>query len=43
MICQESGNSIYVGDADLEVEYLKCIAYEQTVVLGSCHSSVRLH
>ena len=43
MICRESGKSIYVGDVDLEVEHLKCIAYEQTVVLGGCHSSVRLH
>lgn len=28
MICRELGNSIYVGDADLEVEHSKCIAYE---------------
>ena len=43
MICQELGNSIYVGDADLEVEHLKCIAYEQIVVLGDCYSCMLLH
>ena len=43
MICRELGNSIYVGDADLEVEHLKCIAYEQIVVLGDCYSCMLLH